>query len=260
MTYDNIVCSRPAQHVFEIRFNHPERLNAVDETVVADLNAALDSVEKDKDVRVVILSGEGRAFCAGANYKRHVRGDRTMYEKREYVRQLLDTCRHLYRFPKPIIAAVQGYSVGVGAEMCLNCDFIVMAENAELGFPEVAISTFVGGGVTKTLARLVGLSKAREMIMLSDRITGKQAVEFGLAARCVPEASLRDETLAFARRLAEPAPVSVSLAKQLINSECDYDDLLSLEREAILTCMMTEDWHEGVKAFAEKRTPVFKGR
>lgn len=260
MEYEHIVCLRPAQHIFEIRFNHPERLNAIDEGGAIELNAALDSIEQDKDIRVVILSGEGRAFCAGANYKRHVRGERTMYEKREYVRLLLDTCRHLYRFPKPIVASIQGYAVGVGAEMCINCDFIVMAETAELGFPEISISTFVGGGVTKLLAKLVGLAKAREMIMLSERVSGRKALEIGLSARCVPAESLRAETLAFAERLALQAPVAVSLAKQVMNTDCDYDNALTLEREAVLTCMMTEDWHEGVRSFAEKRKPIYKGR
>ena len=260
MTHQTIVCGRPAAHVFEIRFNCPERLNAVDESVAVELNDALDGVEHDPEVRVVILSGEGRAFCAGANYKRHVCGERTMYQKREYVRLLLDTCRHLYRFPKPIIAAVQGYAVGVGAEMCLNCDFIVMTETAEIGFPEVGIATFVGGGVTKILPRLIGLAKARELVMLCDRVKGKDAAAMGLATKCVPDAALHEETLAFARRLAERAPLSVSFAKQLINTECDYDNSLTLEREAVLTCMMTEDWQEGVRAFAEKRHPVFTGR
>lgn len=260
MGYQMIMVSDPAPHVREIRLNRPDRLNAIDEDIVGELNLALDAAEGDGDVRVVVLSGEGRAFCAGANYKRHVHGERTMFQKREYVKLLLETCRRLNRFPRPVIAAVQGYAVGVGAEMCLNCDFIVMAEDAELGFPEVGIATMVGGAVTKILPRLVGLAKAREMIMLCDRITGREAKSLGLASRCVTLASLRDETLALAGRLAERAPISVSLAKQLINGEANYDDTLAIEREAVLTCMMTDDWQEGVRAFAERRKPVFAGR
>ncbi len=260
MVYMSIACLDPETHVREIRLNCPERLNAIDEEVAIELNQAFGEIARDEDIRVVILSGEGRAFCAGANYKRHAQNERTMYQRREYVRILLDTCRNLYRFPKPIIASVQGYAVGIGAEMCLNCDFIVMSDTAELGFPEIGIATMVGGGVTMLLPRLVGLARAREMLMLGSRITGKYAAEIGLAFRSVPTATLKDETLSLARKLVNQAPVSLSSAKQLLNTDCDYENILTLEREAVLTCMMTEDWQEGVRSFAEKRKPVFRGR
>jgi enoyl-CoA hydratase len=158
------------------------------------------------------------------------------------------------------LAVVQGYAVGVGAEMCLNCDFVMMAESAQFGFPEIGIATFVGGGACKTLPRLVGLAKARELIMMCDRVSGAEAARIGLVNRCVTDEHLREEAVAFAKKLAKMAPISVSLAKRIINSDCDYETMPALECEAVLTCMMTEDWQEGVHAFSEKRTPVFKGR
>jgi enoyl-CoA hydratase len=183
-----------------------------------------------------------------------------MYQKSEYLQLLFDTCQHLYRFPKPIIASVHGYALGIGAEMCVNCDFILIGETAEIGFPEVPMATMVGGGATKTLPRLVGLARARELIMTGERVNGTKAAAIGLATRCVPDAALWNETLAFAQRLAKLPPVSLALAKSMLNADASYDDMLALERGAVLTCMLTEDWQEGVDSFAEKREPVYKGR
>jgi len=254
--------SRPAPGIFEARLNIPERLNAVDEDVLAQLNDALDEAESDPSVRVVTIAGEGRAFCAGANYKKHVKDERTMYQKRQYVEGIFATYRRIYQFAKPVVAAVHGMAAGAGAELAVNCDFILMADDSEIWFPEIGAATFVGCGITVLLPRLVGMVRAREMVMLGERVRAKDAVAMGLVSRSFPADTFRASTLAFLQELATRAPIAIALAKRQFNAGItrDYDMALVAEREAVLACMMTEDWKEGVRAFAERRTPVYAGR
>ena len=146
--------------------------------------------------------------------------------------------------------------------MALNCDFIFMAEDASIGFPEIGLGTFVGGGVTRHLPELVGLRNAKELVYTGRIISGKEAVDMGLAVTCLPIKQLMDETRAFARQLCDAAPVSIQLAKKRIQESgtLDLETVLQLETDGILTCMDTEDWHEGIRAFNEKRKPDYKGR
>jgi enoyl-CoA hydratase len=257
-----VVRSRPAGGIFEARLNIPERLNAVDEDVLAQLNGALDEAESDASVRAVLIGGEGRAFCAGANYKKHVKDERTMYQKRQYVEMIFETYRRIYRFGKPVVAAVHGMAAGAGAELAVNCDFILMDDESEIWLPEIGAATFVGCGITVLLPRLVGLARAREMVMLGERVKAKDAVSMGLASRSFPVETFRASTLGFAETLAARAPIALALAKRQFNAGIarDYDTALVAEREAVLACMMTDDWSEGVRAFAERRKPVYAGR
>jgi enoyl-CoA hydratase len=254
-----ISLSSPATHIREIRLNRPKSLNAVDDTVIAELTSALEETARDGSVRVVILSGEGRAFCAGADYKRHA--TRPASDRPAYLKALLGMSHAIYLHPKPVIAAVHGFTVGVGAEMMVNCDFILAAADTQIQFPEIAIGTFLGGAVTNLLPRVVGLTKAREMLMMCTRVSGSEAVAIGLANKCFPVASFRDDVLTFAKALAEKAPIPIGLAKKSFNAAIheNYDASFEFEHQAVLTCMQSGDWHEGVRAFAEKRTPVFKG-
>jgi len=253
---------RPADGIFEIRLNIPERLNAIDEDVLAALDAALDEAEADASIRVVSISGEGRAFCAGANYKKHVKDERTMYQKRQYVDRIFATCRRIHRFDKPVVAVVHGIAAGAGAELAVNCDFMLMAEESEIWFPEIGVATFVGCGITVLLPRLVGLAKAREMVLLGERVKARDAVTIGLATRCFPTEDLQRGALAFLEAVTARAPVALALAKQQLNASImrDYDTALVAERDAVLACMMTEDWKEGVRSFAERRKPLYKGQ
>ena len=253
---------RPAAGIFEICLNIPERLNAIDEDVLAQIDGALDEAESDAAVRVVSIGGAGRAFCAGANYKKHVKDERTMYQKRQYIDRIFATCRRIHRFEKPIVAAVHGIAAGAGAELAVNCDFIVMADESEIWFPEIGVATFVGCGITVLLPRLVGLARAREMVLLGERVKARDAVALGLATRCFPADNFRASTVAFLEALAARAPIALALAKRQLNAGImrDYDTALVAEREGVLACMMTEDWKEGVSSFAERRKPHYTGR
>jgi enoyl-CoA hydratase len=250
-----------ADGLAEIRFNRPERLNAVVEALYDELFAALEDAEKDPAVRAVILTGEGRAFCVGADMKEHGRGERTPFQRREYLRREQKVCMRIYSLSKPVIAAVNGYALGAGAEMAIAADFILMAESAKIGFPEISIGAFLGGGVSHLLPQIVGLAKARELIFLGDRIDGREAVALGLANRVFADATFRDDARAFARRLAEKAPVSMALAKEHLNKGINrgMEAALVTELEGMMFCSTTKDWQEGVDAFAAKRAPVFRG-
>lgn len=258
--YETVIYNRIDQYA-QIRLNRPHRLNAVVEQLYRETIDALRRAEADPAVRAVMLTGEGRAFCVGADLKEHGSGRRTAFQRRQYLQLGNDICQTIFELKKPVIAVVNGYALGAGAEMAIACDFMLMAENAQLGFPEVSIGTNVGGGVTQTLPRLVGLAKARELLFMGERIDGREAARIGLATRAVPDADLAREAADFAARLAAKAPVSMALAKSLLNQgeARDMRTQLGLELDSVFACTVTEDWQEGVDAFAEKRAPQFKG-
>ncbi len=253
-----------------IRLNRPERMNAVIEEMYLEIQDVLERVRFDGSIRALILTGsvlkrgdvEKQAFCAGADLKKHAGGERTHAQKREYILLAHETTKRIYEFPKPIIAAVNGPARGAGSEMAMNCDFVFMAKEANIAFPETGLGTFVGGGVTYHLPRIVGLPRAKELVYSGRIVDGKTAVELGLALRCYQIEELLKETKTFARALAERAPVSMDLAKKRLQQSpaLDIETVVHLEAEAILTCMDTEDWHEGIRSFNEKRKPEYKGK
>ncbi len=268
MKYENILFEK-IDNTGIIRLNRPDRMNAVSEEMYSELIDLLDVLETDGDVRVLILTGSVRikdgvskqAFCAGADLKKHSTGERTSEQRRDYIYLAHKANLKLYTFHKPVIAAVNGPARGAGAEMAVNCDFILMADNASIAFPEVGLGTFVGGGVTKILPELLGIKKARELIYTGRVLNGPEAVQYGLAVESYPEDELLSRSMEFAGLIAAQAPFSVSLAKKNLQLSPDrgIESVLEFEAEAILQCMGTEDWKEGINAFREKRKPLYRG-
>ncbi|MGD8277984.1 MAG: enoyl-CoA hydratase/isomerase family protein [Gemmatimonadota bacterium] len=168
----------------------------------------------------------------------------------------------LQRCRKPVIAAVNGPAVGAGLELALSCDFILVATDAKLRFPELALGTFVGGGVTHTLPERVGMARARELLLLGDFFSGEQAAAIGLANRAAPAEQIAELAAALAERLARQAPIPVAHAKRLLRRarRLSRRGLMAEEARALAECMGTEDWKEGIAAQREKRAPGYEGR
>ncbi len=269
MNYETIIFEK-INYTGVIRLNRPDRMNAVTEKMYEELIDLLEKLKLDKELRVLVLTGsvrikdgiEKQAFCAGADLKQHSSGERSHAQKREYIYLAHRVNLKLYSFPKPVIAAINGPARGAGAEMAINCDFIIMADEASIGFPEVGLGTFVGGGVTKLLPELLGIKKARELLYTGRVISGVHAVDYGLASACYPVNELLYQTMEFADFLSSRAPVSVSLTKKnlMLSPNRDIETVLEMEAQSILACMDTEDWQEGIDAFTEKRRPEYKGR
>ena len=247
-----------ADKVVRLVLNRPERLNAVSEQLYARLLDELGRADADPDVRTIVIAGEGRAFCVGADQKAHAEG-RTAAQQAEYVELGWRVCESIQRSSKPVVAAVHGYALGAGAEIATSADFLVIAEDAQMGFPEVSIGSYVGGGVTRRLPRLVGLRRATELLMLGERFSGKDAASWGLAHIAVPADKLAAAVSDLAQRLAAKAPLSIARLKAALLSEAPLDDVLRNEAADLLAIMRTADWAEGVAAFRERRTPTFTG-
>jgi enoyl-CoA hydratase len=255
--------------VATIRLNRPERMNAVIEGMYLEIQEALTSIRAEPRNRSLILTGsvlrrdgvEKQAFCAGADLKEHSSGARSPERRRQYILLAHETLRQIYEFPRPVIAAVNGPARGAGAEMALACDFLLMAEEATLALPETGLGTFVGGGVTYLLPRQIGLARAKELIYTGKVVDGHAAVEMGLALACHPLPRLLEAAQGLARDLAGKAPLSIATAKKHLQRAPDLNYVTALQREAeaVLTCMNTADWREGLRAFGEKRKPRFTG-
>ncbi len=244
-----------------LTLNRPERMNAVSLPLYRALEAALQSLAADDAVRAAVITGAGRAFCVGADLKAHGEADLTPDERRTYVETGQRVYRLIQTLPKPVVAAVNGHAIGAGLEMALSCDFVIAASEAKFRIPELALGTFVGGGTTYTLAEFVGAAKARELIMLGDFFSGEEAAKMGLANQAVPAPEVLQTALALAEELAKKAPVPMALAKQLLGRarHLDSEEAMRLEAHALLQCMETRDWKEGIQAFHEKREPRFHG-
>lgn len=244
-----------------LTLNRPHRLNAVSRSLYERLAAELEDADGDPDTRCVILTGNGRAFCAGADLKAHLDRQRPPEERRRYT-ETAQRANHLIQtIGTPVVAAVNGHAIGAGLELALSADFAIVAEDARLRLPEVALGTFVGGGAVYTLAERVGVLKAREIILLGDFFSGAQAAAMGIVNRAVPAAEVLDEATRLAHRLARRAPIPLAAAKKLIGpaAALSREEALERERATLEEIFGTEDWREGLAAFHEKRPPRYRG-
>jgi enoyl-CoA hydratase len=246
--------------VARVRLDRPDRLNAVTAELYEGIEAGLERAMAD-ETRVVVLEGEGRAFCVGADLKNHDDGERTSKERREYVWNAQRACEAVQTHPMPVVAKVQGYAIGAGAELALSADFVLMAADAEIRFPEVSIGTYIGGGLTYTLRERVGQARAKELVLSAASLTGTEAAEEGLVTEAVTESELDDAVSELADDIAGNAPIPLQFAKEQFSrvSRGTRQDVLTAEAEALLACMGTDDWEEGIEAFADDREPTFVG-
>jgi len=239
-----------------IWFNRPHVLNAMNRLMWEELDRALRITEEDPDVKVLIFTGQGRAFSTGADLKESPK--RTKLEYRAYLEKLQGISLKIIEFPKPTIAAINGYALGSGYELALACDIRIAAEDALIGSPEAKVSSSVTGGSTRLLVDLIGPAKAKELIFTAEYIDGKEAERIGLVNRAVRADKLMDETISMAKRISSNSALSIKLIKGLINGakETGLLSLMQHEVEACLNAVFSEERHERIRAFEERK----KGR
>ncbi len=255
------VLSRREGSILVLTLNRPERLNAVSIGMYQSLLSELRGAGEDRDVRCVVLTGQGRTFCVGADLKSHAGGPPSGEDRKRYVRTAQRVNRLMQMGKKPVVAAVNGHAIGGGLEMALSSDFMIVADEAKLRFPEISLGTFVGGGAVYTLAERVGTVKARELIYLGDFFLGREAEDMGVAYRAVPADRVLGSAMELAARLAEKAPISLELAKRLIGpaGTMSRSRALLMEAKALERVFGTKDWQEGVEAFHQQRPPRYTG-
>ena len=242
-----------------VQLNRPDVLNALNEHVLDELVKALTELDGDDAIRCIVLTGNERAFAAGADIKETfvTATPVTMLEQ-----DLTTKWEAIRRIRKPIVAAVSGYALGGGCELAMTCDIIVASETAQFGQPEINLGIIPGAGGTQRLTRTVGKYRANELILTGRRIKADEAKAIGLAAQVYPAASWLDDAKALARAIAEKPPVAARLATEAVdlawNSTLDAG--LEFERKAFYLLFATEDKKEGVDAFVNKRKATFKGR
>ncbi len=246
--------------VRQLRFNRPEKLNALSSPLLAEFDAALAAAEADPAVRVLVLRGTGgRAFVAGADIAEY-RGNR----RAAFIAYSLESRRifdRLERLPKPVICAVEGYALGGGFEIALCCDIILAAEGAQLGLPEGRLGLSPGGGGTQRLTRAVGKFAASEVMLAGWRLSAARAHALGILAEVVPPEALGEAVLARARACLKIAPLAQAAMKRLIREGPDaaLGAATSHEQEVLFRLYATADGQEGVEAFLDKREPQFRG-
>ena len=250
-----------SERIATITLNRPEVLNAFSKEVADEVLQAVDDIRKDENVRVVILTGAGeKAFSAGADIKA-MKGMNAL-KARELSLMGEKICSAFENLEKPVIAAINGYALGGGLETAMSCDIRIASENARMGQTEVNIGLIPGWGGTQRLIRLVGATKAKELIYTGKIIDAKTAEQFGIVNMVVSADKLKETVRQFAAELAQKAPVALKVAKAVINkgAEISLDAAIALEREGFGVAASTEDLQEGVSAFIEKRKPTFKGK
>ena len=258
MTYENILLE-PHGKVMLIRLNRPKALNALSPALTKELGAALDLLENDDNVAVVVLTGDEKAFAAGADIKYMKDLSYMDVYKADFI---TDTWERITSFRKPTIAAVAGYALGGGCELAMMCDFILAAESAKFGQPEINLGTIPGAGGTQRLTRFVGKSKAMEMVLTGRMIDATEAERCGLVSRVVASDKLIEEALAAAQKIAALSMPIVMMAKDSVNRayEVSLAEGIQFERRLFHSTFGTEDQKEGMNAFAEKRKPTFKNK
>ncbi len=246
-----------------ITLNNPERYNALEKQMRAELKEALEDAWKDESVRVVVIRGSGKAFSAGGDIKAMMEWTPTvaMKELKELGTAFVIE-RIIREMPKPVIAMVHGYCLGGGFELAMSCDLVIASEDAKFGSPEVGIGLMPGSGGTQMLPKLVGEKRAKWMIFTGDQISAKEALEMGIVNMVVPSDRLQEAVEEVVEKLKSRAPLAIAAAKEAINASLDLGltQGIRYESQVFSSLFSTEDQKEGARAFLEKRKPEWKGR
>jgi len=243
-----------------LKINRPKALNALNTETVIEIKHAANELNTNKDIRVVILTGEGdKAFVAGADILEMK--DMNALEGMAFANRGHEAFSVLENMGKPVIAAVNGFALGGGFELALACDFIYASDKARVGFPETTLGIHPGFGGTQRTAKLAGLAKAKELIFTGKMVTAQEAYEMGLINKVVPHDQLMNEVMAIAEKIKANGPVAIRLAKECINKSLSLDNKegLMLEAKDFGLCFATKDQKEGMTAFVEKRKPTYTG-
>jgi enoyl-CoA hydratase/carnithine racemase len=262
MGYEKIIYLK-AKGLAKITLNRPQKLNSMDGDMIEEIGSALEDSERDSSVRVVVLTGKGRAFCSGLDLKFVSEKVKTLSDQQElfkYTNKVVTDA--IENIGKPVIAAVNGFALGGGFEVMLACDLAIASEDAIIGDQHINFGLVGPGGSTKRTPRIVGIRKAKELIFTGDKISAKEAERIGLINRVVPAKELEKATYEIASRIAEKSPVALRIAKTLLNQSLEVDSrrLSELEVMAAIVNATSEDYEEGMRAFREAREPVFRGR
>jgi enoyl-CoA hydratase len=258
MSYQNILVETRGP-VGLITLSRPKALNALCDALVREMGTALDGFESEDKIGAVVITGSDRAFAAGADIKEMSGRSYMDVYLADFITagwERVTTCR------KPIVAAVAGYALGGGCELAMMCDTIIAADTAKFGQPEITLGVIPGAGGTQRLTRFVGKAKAMDMVLTGRMMDAAEAERSGLVSRVVPAATLLDEALALAARIAEMSRPAVMIAKEAVNRayETTLSEGVRFERRVFHSLFATDDQKEGMAAFVEKRKPRFKNR
>ena len=255
-----VVLEERRDQVVVLTLNRPEAMNSFNFAMLRGLRDKVEAIQYDPEVRVVIITGAGKAFCAGADLKERA----TLSEPQ--VREFIHTIRNLFSFIEslrvPVIAAVNGVALGGGTELALACDLRIASSTASLGLTETRLAIIPGAGGTQRLPRLVGRGKAKELIFTGRRVDATEALQIGLVNQVSKPEALLDDALGMAGMICETGPIAIQQAKYAIDHglETDLHTGLAIESNAYWITIPTEDRLEGLTAFREKRKPVYKGK
>jgi len=241
-----------------VELNRPKELNALNLQLMGELRDSLKELDNNDDVRVIVITGNQKAFAAGADIKQMV--DKTAVDMLKI--DQFSTWDQIRKTKKPLIAAVSGFALGGGCELAMTCDMIVASETAKFGQPEIKIGVMPGAGGTQRLTKAIGKAKAMELILTGNFLSAEEALNYKLINKIVPVELYLEEAINLAKEIAIMSPVAVQLAKESVNRsyETHLDEGLTLERKNFYLTFSSEDQSEGMQAFIEKRKPNYKGR
>ena len=258
MTYNNIIIEKK-NNIATITINRPHVLNALDQETIAELTQAVQQLESDHEVHVAILTGKDKAFIAGADIKQMQSMD--SLKAKQFAVNGHQLLHFIEQSRIPYIAAVNGYALGGGCEVMMTCDLIIASSTAKIGQPEINLGIHPGFGGTQRLPRLVGVIKAKELLLTGDTIDATEALRIGLVNKVVPPEHLMQETQTIAQKITAKSRVQTRFIKELVNkgTNIDLPSACALEIFSFSASFSTQDQKEGMSAFLEKKKPIFKG-